>query len=107
MNKRTNTYQKITEARTILELSERASMEEIKTNYRRLINEWHPDKCRKNPEQCSEMTKKIISAYRIIIAYCDQYKFSFAKEEIKNYLSEEEWWFERFGDDPLWGKNTK
>ena len=24
--------------------------------------------------------------------------------EVKNYLSDEEWWFERFGEDPLWRK---
>ena len=102
-----NKYQEITEARKLLELPERATMEEIKSNYKRLLSKWHPDKCRENNEQCNEVTKKIIAAYNIIITYCNQYKFSFTKEEVKNYLSEEEWWFERFGNDPLWGNNKK
>jgi hypothetical protein len=35
----TNKYQQITEARNLLELPERASMEEIKSNYRNLIRQ--------------------------------------------------------------------
>jgi len=102
-----NKYQKINEARKLLELPERASMKEIKSNYRKLLNKWHPDKCSKNSAECNEMTRKIIAAYNIIITYCNQYKFSFTKKEVKNYLSVEEWWFERFGNDPLWGNDKK
>jgi len=95
-------YQKIKQARIMLELPERATMEEIKFSYRTLIRKWHPDKCDSSREKCKEMTVKIISAYRIINEYCKKYKFSFAKEEVNNYLSAEEWWFERFGKTPLW-----
>ena len=102
-----NKYQKITEARKVLELAERATMKEIKSHYRALLAQWHPDRCSKNKELCNEMTRKIIAAYKTIIAYCDQYNYSFSKEEIRNYLPEEEWWFERFGDDPVWGNNRK
>jgi len=35
-------YQKIYEARKLLELPERATMDEIKTGYRNLIKKWHP-----------------------------------------------------------------
>ena len=98
-----NKYQEITEARKLLELPERATMEEIKANYRKLIRKWHPDRCKKTKKKCTEMTAKIVAAYRIIIAYCNHYKFSFSKEELKNHLSEEEWWLERFGNDPVWG----
>ncbi|MCD6353800.1 MAG: J domain-containing protein [Proteobacteria bacterium] len=102
-----NKYQKINEARKLLGLPERATMKEIKSNYRKLINKWHPDRCSENSDQCDEMTKKIIAAYTTIISYCNQYKFSFAKEEVKKYFSVEEWWFERFGNDPLWGNDKK
>jgi DnaJ-class molecular chaperone len=98
-----NKYKEITEARKLLELPERATMDEIKSNYRRLVSKWHPDKCKEGKDKCTEMTQKIIAAYKTIIAYCNQYKYSFSKEEIKNYLSPEEWWYERFGDDPVWG----
>ncbi|MBN1627108.1 MAG: J domain-containing protein [Deltaproteobacteria bacterium] len=96
-------YREIIEAKETLKLPERASIKEIKSSYRRLLRYWHPDKCNDNKDKCNKMTKKIIEAYKIIISYCEQYKYSFEEDEVKKYLSEEEWWFERFGDDPLWG----
>lgn len=103
----TNTYRKIKEARTILELPEKATMAEIKTSYRSLIRKWHPDRCKKTKAECTEMTTRIITAYRIIYDYCKHYKFSFAKEEIRNYISDQEWWVERFGYGPLWEDEKK
>lgn len=100
-------YDDIFEAKELLNLPERASMEEIKSSYRELINQYHPDKCKENEEKCNEMTRKIISAYNIIVNYCNNYKYSFSREEVKEHLSDEEWWFERFGDDPLWGKYNR
>ena len=97
-------FQQIDAARRLLELDERATMNEIKSNYRRLLGKWHPDRCDGNKDGCEEMTRKIVEAYRIILTYCEQYRFSFAKEEVNSYLSGEEWWFERFGADPLWGR---
>jgi DnaJ-class molecular chaperone len=100
-------YQEIDEARKLLELPERATMEEIKSNYRKLIRKWHPDRCEDNSDQCIEMTKKLIAAYGTIIAYCKHYRFSFTEEEVAQYLSGEDWWIRRFGDDPLWGNLKK
>jgi DnaJ-class molecular chaperone len=100
-------YQDIIESKELLELPERASVKEIKSSYRKLISQWHPDKCKENKDKCNEMTRKIIAAYKVIITYCNQYKYCFGKEEIKKYLSDEDWWFERFGDDPLWGNPNK
>ncbi|MCK5738827.1 J domain-containing protein, partial [bacterium] len=60
-----------------------------------------------NPEKCHEMTQKLIAAYKVITTYCDKYRYSFTKEEIKKYLLAEDWWFERFGNDPLWGDVNK
>ena len=100
-------YQDIIEAKELLNLPERASLEEIKSSYRKLQSQWHPDKCNENKDKCTEMTRKIIAAHKTIIDYCNQYKYSFAEEEIKKYLSKEDWWFERFGDDPFWGNIKK
>ncbi len=97
-------FQEISTARKILELPERATMPEIKANYKKLLNRWHPDKCSDDIERCNEMTGKITAAYKTIINYCDWYSFSFSLEEVANYLSEDELWMERFGNDPLWGK---
>ena len=100
-------YQEITEAREVLNLPESATMQEIKANYRSLLAKWHPDKSGEDKELSNEMTRRVISAYQTIVAYCNQYRFSFAEEEVKKHLSPEEWWFERFGKDPLWGKDAK
>ncbi|MFO7818321.1 MAG: J domain-containing protein [Thermodesulfobacteriota bacterium] len=96
-------YEEITEARKLLGIPERASMAEIKARYRSTVSRWHPDKCPGNEREGSEMTQKLNAAYRTIMDYCAEYEFSFEKEEIKRYISKEEWWVERFGDGPLWG----
>lgn len=95
-------FQKINAARLLLDLPERATMEDIKSNYRALIRKWHPDRCSADKEECKEMTARLIAAYRIINDYCHNYKFSFTKKEVSNYLSAEEWWLERFGNNPIW-----
>ena len=95
-----NKYDQITEARKILELPERASLDEIKKNYRTLLSRWHPDTCDEDPELCTEMTRKIIAAYKSMLAYCNQYEFSFTEEEMAKACSAEEWWFKRFGNNP-------
>ena len=100
-------YEKITKARTLLELPEEATRKQIKANYRRLIRKWHPDRCKKDLSVSQERTREIIEAYKLISNYCDNYKYSFSKKETGNYLSQEEWWMERFGPDPLWGKPGK
>lgn len=101
--KKQNTFDKIDNARKVLELSETATMEEIKANYKKLVLQWHPDKCRHDKEVCEEMTKKINHAYEVIVDYCNHYEFSFSKEEIEKYVTEKEWWSMRFGKDPVWG----
>jgi DnaJ-class molecular chaperone len=100
-------YQMITAARKLLELPETATMASIKSNYRRLVARWHPDKCSEDQEICAEMTRKIVLAYQTIMDYCHQYQYSFSKETVKKHLSPEQWWHEHFGEDPLWGKGMK
>lgn len=100
-------YNDIIKAKELLNLPERASMEEIKSNYKKLMMQWHPDKCHDNIEKCNEMTKKLTTAYETIRLYCRQYNYSFAEADLKQYLSAEEWWAERFGHDPLWGRAKK
>jgi DnaJ-class molecular chaperone len=100
-------YHEITAARKLLELSETASTAEIKANYRRLLAEWHPDKCIDEKGKCTEKTREIIVAYKIILDYCQHYQYSFSEETVKRHLSPEQWWVDRFGDDPLWGKGNK
>jgi DnaJ-class molecular chaperone len=100
-------FEEISKARQILEIPEVASMEAIKSNYRRLLAKWHPDKCLENKDVCAEMTRKIISAYRTIADYCLHYQYSFSEDTVKRHRSPEEWWHDRFGDDPLWGNGGR
>jgi len=97
-------YQELKEAREILGLPEKATRKSIKSAYRSMLAKWHPDKCTDNPERCHEMTRKIVAAYKTISDYCAQYHYSFAEEDVRDNLSPEELWHERFGDDPLWGR---
>lgn len=99
-------YREITAARRLLGLPETATMASIKSNYRKLLTRWHPDKCLEDQEARTEMTRQIVSAYQTILDYCQQYQYSFSEEAVKKHLSPEEWWFEHFGDDPLWGKGS-
>ena len=94
-------YQEISGAGAALDLPESATMEGIKSNYRKLIRKWHPDKCGEKTEACLEMTKRLTAAYETILSYCKNYGFSFAEAEVGKYVSGEEWWIRCFGDDPL------
>ena len=99
-------YEEITEARRILGLSESATMRQVKEHYKQLMTKWHPDRCQEKKEICEEKAKEINDAYKIIIDYCNNYKFSFLKDEVGKYIADEEWWFKRFGKDPIWGHSN-
>lgn len=102
-----NKYQKITEARKLLDLPERATLGEIKSNYRRLMRKWHPDHCTGDSEQCRRMAQKLSNAYTVILDYCNNYQYSFSRDEVKNYLPPDEWWHDRFENDFIWGNAGK
>jgi DnaJ-class molecular chaperone len=96
-------YEEIMKALQILGLYESATVREIKNKYRELLKEWHPDLCKGNEDIRKKKTIEIINAYKIITDYCEQYRFSFSKEEVEKYISPEELWAKQFGKDPIWG----
>lgn len=104
MPSKMNKFEKISAARKVLELPETANMKSIKSNYRKLLTKWHPDKSKEKEDKCTEMTRKIISAYKTIMDYCLEYQYNFSKDTVERHGSPEEWWLERFGRDPLWGR---
>lgn len=73
--------QDIIAARDVLGLPERATMEEIKSRYRSLMHQWHPDK---NPgsggKDHQAKAAAITEAYRVVMAYCGQYRYAFTDE---------------------------
>ncbi len=102
--------EQIYQAAQVLNLGEKETMTKIKKSYRDLIQKWHPDKCKDNQEKCKTKTEEIVNAYKLIINYCNNYRYSFKKEDIVNNLPVKEQIQEnfkkRFGNDPLWSNNS-
>lgn len=90
-------------ARELLELDSHASLEEIKLAYRRQARAHHPDLAgeRGAAGEVIEM-HRLTEAYRTLTDYCFSYRIPLEPEEAP--LDDEEWWLNRFGNDPLWGK---
>lgn len=101
-----NTFERITRARALLGVPERATVKEIRASYRKLIRKWHPDRCQEEREKCQEMSARLNEAYKVLTAYCNSYRFDFAEEEVKKNLPDDEWWLDRFGNDPVWGRGS-
>jgi hypothetical protein len=88
------TTQEVIKAKTLLGLSQRATLAEIKLKYKLLMKQWHPD-LNQDPS-AHQMSIDINDAYKTILAYCDNYEFNFSEEEINRYISAEEWWKKKF-----------
>jgi len=93
-------------AADLLGLGEKASLAEIKKAYRRLSRKYHPDmqngvKLKTEKIAMHELTE----AYQRLLHYCGDYRFPLLPGEHEQ-LEAEDWWFERFGQDHLWGKGS-
>ncbi|MGW8223745.1 MAG: DnaJ domain-containing protein [Syntrophobacteria bacterium] len=86
----------IDQARRLLGLGELASIAEIKTAYRHLCKQWHPDALEDDAIGSGKI-KDINAAYRLLLEYCETYRFSFSPEEVESF-DPERWWSQRFGD---------
>ncbi len=75
-------FSDIDRARRLLGLEEEASLEEIRAAFKRLARSLHPDGCRENKEDCEERYKEISSAYNLLLKYCENYRYSFRKEDV-------------------------
>ena len=97
-------WKKIVEAKTLLGLPDQASLAEIKKAYRRLSKEHHPDLARhkeEGPEAQRLEMHRLTEACQILLEYGKKYKIPLVPGEDQP-LDGEDWWMERFGDDPLW-----
>lgn len=98
-------WKKIVAAKNLLGLPDQATMAEIQKAYRRLSKEYHPDLAGHRPEGIEgsgvEM-HNLTEAYGILIEYGKKYKIPLVPGKDQP-LEGEDWWLERFGDDPLWG----
>ncbi len=92
-------FEKIDRARKILGLGEKAGKEEIKNRYRELMKKYNPDKTQES-QKYLEKVKRINWAYNIITSYCDEYKFSFSREDVER-INPESMLNRQFEDDWL------
>ena len=83
-------YLEIDEARRILNLTETATINEIKNTYRRLARSYHPDHNTKN-NQDQETMKRLNWAYKVLSDYCKDYKYSFTQEDVARTYPYEEY----------------
>ena len=98
-------WQQVAAARTLLGLAERASLKEIKQTYRRLSKEHHPDTAGQKDARLA--MHEITAAYQLLVRHCENYPVPLAREKSDEPLEGQEWWMDRFGQDPLWGKGGK
>lgn len=100
-----NKWAIIEKARDTLQLGEDATLAEIKRSYHRLSKRYHPDGASGKGEADSEKMYQLTAAYEQLMEYCAEYRFPLVrpKQGEPDAYNPEEWWLERFGDDPLWG----
>lgn len=85
-------------AKTLLGLSDRTSLIEIKYQYKLLMKQWHPDKHPDNIEKATQMSVLINHAYETIHNFTKQYTLDFSESALKEQAqTPAQWWADRFG----------
>jgi DnaJ-class molecular chaperone len=85
-------FNEIEEARRLLGLGEAATLKEIKTAYRTMAHCHHPDKYGSvDSEKNEEVMKRLNWAYKLLMDYCDNYKYSFRGEDVAETDPHEEY----------------
>lgn len=80
------TYADLQEALRVLGIGERATLKEIKARHRELVKRHHPDV---GATTEPDAIRKINAAYRIVMDYVSEYRFSFAESEFYEQNPEE------------------
>jgi len=83
-------FNEIDEARRLLGLGEAATLKEVKSAYRRLAHRHHPDVHGSATDENDEVMKKLNRAYKLLMDYCTDYKYSFREEDIGRTYPHEE-----------------
>ncbi len=76
-------FEEIDKARRLLELLKEATLKEIKDAYRSKAKEYHPDKQSSKNKEYNKKMIELNKAYKILLDYVREYKFSFSEEEVK------------------------
>jgi curved DNA-binding protein CbpA len=68
----------IKEALNFMDIPPLSSIKDIKRQYKKLAKKYHPD-----ITGDSKMMEKLNASYKILMEYCENYKFTFDEYEIK------------------------
>lgn len=96
-------WQAIEKAGKLLGLGDRATLGEIKRAYYRLSKQHHPDTAGPDQSPEDDMMYRLTEAYNLLMRYCDEYRFPLSAPRDAVYDAED-WWMDRFGQDPLWSR---
>jgi len=99
-------WQALARAGKLLGLADRATRGEMKRAYHRLCKKYHPDTNGADSKADEEMMYRLTEAYELLMRYCEEYRFPLEPGEGDIYDAED-WWMDRFGRDPLWGRRRK
>jgi hypothetical protein len=78
-------------------------MQEIRSSYRKLAKLLHPDRALAAD---NERMQELNAAYALLLRYCASVRVPLTpgQQEPSESMDPEEWWLNRFGEDPLWGR---
>lgn len=93
------TYAELQEALIRFGLGDRATLRQIKDRHRQLVKTHHPDH---GDGSDPETIRQVNAAYRVLLAYCENYRFSFSEAEFLEQFPEERL-RRQFDWDPVWG----
>jgi len=98
-------WEAIDRARDLLKLDDRATLGEMKRAYHRMCKKYHPDRT-DTSAQDNEIMYRITEAYELLMRYTEEYRFPLSPGDGDIYDAED-WWMDRFGQDPLWGRQKR
>lgn len=91
-------FDKLVKAKTLLGLSDKATLSDIKTRYKNMMRAWHPDKYPDDPDTAHAMSTQINEAYATLLEYCSAYEYNLDENFLKEQtLTPQEWWTKKFG----------
>jgi DnaJ-class molecular chaperone len=80
---------RIKEYKKLFNVEQDIDLKELKTTYRNLVKEWHPDKFQDGDEKAAEaelMSRQIIDAYHFLISISDETKTANTDEYINTII---------------------
>lgn len=98
-------WEKIVAAKELLGVANHASQQQIKQAYRRLSKKYHPDMAQEMNDVSADKAEmqRLTEAYKILMSHCENFLVPLVPGEDATTPEGEDWWMDRFGQDPLWG----